>query len=147
MAARTATSHPARMIDIRRALPAIPLGICAGTYATYILAARGVPPVVSAVGGGAALGGAVVAMYRAAAGWSERARRQVGYGTSVLVGLASGAILAFLAFGVSLCGLWGETCSPDELALVNRLLVGAMGAVVGVPTGYAVVDLVTLRRR
>jgi hypothetical protein len=147
MAARTATSHPARMMDIRRALPAIPLGISTGVYATYMLAARGVPPVVSAVGGGAALGGAFVALYRAAAGWPERARRQVGYVTSVLLGLVGGAVLVFAAFGASLCGIWGETCSPDELALINRLLVGAMVAVVGVPTGYAVVDLVTLRRR
>jgi hypothetical protein len=53
----------------------------------------------------------------------------------------------FLAFGVSLCGLWGEICSPDELALARRLLVGAVAAVVGVPSGYAFVDLVTLRRR
>ena len=113
MAARTATSHPARMIDIRRALPAIPLGICTGVCATYMLAARGVPPVVSAVGGGAALGGAFVALYRAAAGWPERARRQVGYVTSVLLGLVGGAVLVFAAFGASLCGFWGETCSPD----------------------------------
>jgi hypothetical protein len=147
MAGRTATSHPARMIDIRRALPAIPLGICTGLYATYMLATRGVPPVVSAVGGGAALGGAVVALYRAAVGWPERARRQVGYVTSVLLGLVGGAVLVFAAFGVSLCGIWGETCSPDELALIDRLLVWAMVAVLGVPTGYAVVDLVTLRRR
>jgi len=147
MSTRTATSHPARMIDIRRALPAVPLGICTGLYATYMLAAGGVPPVASVVGGGAALGGAVVALYRAAAGWPERVRRQVGFGTSVLLGLASGAILAFLAFGVSLCGLWGETCSPDELALARRLLIGAVAAVLGVPTGYAVVDVVTLRRR
>jgi len=90
---------------------------------------------------------AAVMGYRVAAGWSERARRQVGYGTSVLLGLAIGAILVFLAFGVSLCGMWGETCSPDELALARRLLVGAVVAVVGVPSGYAFVDLVTLRRR
>jgi hypothetical protein len=51
------------MIDIRRALPAAALGVCTGLYASYVLAARGVPPVVSVVGGGAALGGAVVTVY------------------------------------------------------------------------------------
>ena len=112
-----------------------------------MLAARGVPPVVSAVGGGAALGGAVVAVYRAAAGWSERARRQVGYGTLWCSAWSAGRSSCSPRSAASLCGLWGETCSPDELALIDRLLVAAVAAVLGVPTGYAVVDLVTLRRR
>ena len=135
------------VFDIRRALPAVPLGTCAGLHTTYTLSTGGLLPAASVVGGVVMFGLAAVMGYRVAAGWSERARRQVGYGTSVLLGLAIGAILVFVAFGVSLCGLWGETCSPDELALARRLLVGAAAAVVGVPSGYAVVDLVTLRRR
>jgi hypothetical protein len=105
------------VFDIRRALPAVPLGTCAGLHTTYTLSTGGLLPAASVVGGVVMLGLAAVMGYRVAAGWSERARRQVGYGTSVLLGLAIGAILVFLAFGVSLCGLWGETCSPDELAL------------------------------
>ncbi len=147
MAGEPARPHAARMFDVRRALPAIPLAICTGLYAASTAASRLVTEAATAPVGVIAFGLIVLVVYRQAAGWSERGRRQVGYVTAVLLGLVAGALLAFVAFGTSLCGIWGETCTPDELALVDRLLVGAMAAIVGVPGTYALLDLVTLRRR
>ncbi len=139
-------SHAGLMFDVRRALPAIPLAICTGLYAASIAANRVLTEPATAPVGVIAFGLTVLVVYRQAAGWSERGRRQVGYGTSVLLGVVAGALLTFAAFATSLCGIWGETCTPDELALVERLLVGAVAAIVGVPGSYAVLDLVTKRR-
>ena len=139
-------SHAGPMFDVRRALPAIPLATCIGLYAASAAASRQVTEAAAAPFGAIAFGLTVLVVYRAAAGWTERSRRQMGYATSVLLGLLAGAALAFAAFGTSLCGIWGETCSPDELAHGDRLLSGAAAAIVGVPGSYAVVDLVTKRR-
>ena len=147
MAGAPARPHAARMFDVRRALPAIPLAICAGLYAASTAANRVLTEPATAPVGVIAFGLTVLVVYRQAAGWSERGRRQLGYGTAVLLGLVAAALLAFAAFGTSLCGIWGETCTPDERAHIDRLLVGAVAAIVCVPGSYAVLDLVTLRRR
>ena len=147
MAGRPARPHAARMLDVRRALPALPVAAAVALHAIALLASRGVTKVVGDAAGVIVFGLAIVVVYRAAAGWSERARRQVGYVTSVVLGLVTGGVLAFAAFGTSLCSLWGETCTPDELALANRLLAWAVVTVVGLPSGYAVLDLATVRRR
>jgi hypothetical protein len=134
------------VLDIRRALPAGPLAAACGLYVTYTLASGAAPPAASLAGGGAALVASAVGLYRTAAGWTESARRWIGYVSAVLLGVVVGAVLLFAAFATSLCGLWGETCSAAEEAQITRLVVAGFVAVVAVPAGYAVLDLATRRR-
>jgi hypothetical protein len=136
----------ARVIDIRRALPAGPLAVCCGLYVTYSLAGGGAPPAALLAGGVVAFAATAVALYRTASGWSETARRWIGYVTAVLLGVLVGAVLLFAAFATSFCGLWGETCTEAEEAQITRFGVAGLVAVVAVPAVYAAIDLVTARR-
>lgn len=54
-----------------------------------------------------------------------------------------------VAFGTSLCGIWGETCTDAERAAIDRWALAAVAAPVAVPALYGVAALVTLswRRR
>ena len=100
--------------------PSVPLGTCAGLHDHLNRFLRGLLPL--AVGRSVMFGSWG---YRVAtAGRNGPDVRWVRHVCAARPG--DGAILVFVAFGVSLCGLWGETCSPDELALTGRLLVGAM---------------------
>ena len=131
------------MVDVRRALPSLPLSVLVGAGALYRATEAGLAPPVTAVLGGVALVVAGALGHHAAAGWSERQRRQIGYACAVVVGLGVGAVCGFVAFGTSLCGIWGETCTDAERAAIGRWALAAVVSPVAAPLLYGVADLVT----
>lgn len=131
------------MVDVRRALPSLPLATLVGALVLVQAAQAGAPPTVGLVVGGAGLVAAGAIGHHAAAGWTERQRRQIGYTCAVLVGLGAGVVCGFVAFGTSLCGIWGETCTEAEQAAIDRWALAAVAAPVAVPAVYGVADLVT----
>ncbi len=132
------------MPDIRCLLPALPVALIAGAV-TAVTFGPGAAVPLEPWAGLAATVATVVALPRVLVGWTERARRWLGYTGAVVVGLATGAVLALLAIGTGLCGTWGEQCSPEEVATMERFTVGALAAPVAVPALYAVLDLATRR--
>lgn len=135
------------MVDVRRALPSLPLATLVGAAVLVHSAHAGAPPPVSGAVGGAGLVAAAALGHRAAAGWTERQRRQIGYTCAVVVGLGSGVVCGFVAFGTSLCGIWGETCTDAEQAAIGRWALAAVATPVALPAVYSVADLVTRSRR
>jgi hypothetical protein len=78
---------------------------------------------------------------------SERVRRRLGYIGATIVGVGVGGALALVALGAGLCASWGERCTPEELAAIDRLGTMALAAPFLVVGSYAVVDLTTLSAR
>jgi uncharacterized membrane protein len=131
----------ARMLDIRRALPAVAVALCLGACFAVLTASLGL-----SLAGVVLVPVAVVAVYRYSSGWSERTRRVLGYLCAVLVALSTSALCAFVAFGTSLCGLWGDQCTPSEEAAIRTWSILAVVALVAIPALYAAVDLTTRKR-
>ena len=129
------------MVDIRRALPTVPAALCVGVFAGSATL-PGLPPGVGLI----AVPIAGVMFYRSMAGWDERERRRIGYLCAVVVAVVTTALFWFLAIGTSLCGTWGEQCTPEENAAISRY--GALGLVslVAIPGIYTALDLATRRR-
>ena len=147
MVAAGALADHAGMFDIRRALPALPLGVLAGSCAAHSFASEGLPSTAVGVAGGGVMVAVGVGVYRVAVDWDESTRRLIGYVTTVLVGLGAGALFLLAALAASFCGLWGETCTPHEQALMDRYLLSAVAAAVGIPATYGAIDHITARRR
>jgi hypothetical protein len=129
------------MVDIRRALPTVPLALCFGVFAGSATL-PGLPPGVGLI----AVPIAGVMFYRGMAGWDEAARRRIGYLCAVVVAIVTTAMFWFLAIGTSLCSTWGEQCTPEENAAISRY--GALGLVslVAIPGIYAALDVATRKR-
>ena len=72
----------------------------------------------------------------------NRSGRAVGYLVSGIVGLGIGGILGFTAFAKGLCNTWGEQCSPEQYAEMERLWGLALAAPVAAVGAYALVDLI-----
>jgi hypothetical protein len=87
-----------------------------------------------------------VVVYRGLSSWPERSRRQLGYLCSVLIAVALAALGAAMAVETSLCGTWGEQCSPAEQAAIDRWATLSVVSLVAVPGLYAALDLATRRR-
>ena len=132
------------MVDVRRALPSLPLSVLVGAWVLYQAAQAGLAAPVAGALGGVALVAAGAVGHLAAAGWTERQRRQIGYTCAVLVGLGVGAACGFAAFGTSLCGIWGETCTEAERAAIGRWALAAVVSPVAAPLLYGAADLLTL---
>ena len=139
------------MVDIRRALPTVPAALCLGTAVGSVTA----PLTQSALGslvrapsvlGLVAVPVSAVVVYRGLSSWPERSRRQLGYLCSVLIAVALAALGAAMAVGTSLCGTWGEQCSPAEQAAIDRWATLSVVSLVAVPCLYAALDLATRRR-
>jgi hypothetical protein len=135
------------MLDVRRLLPATPVALVCGLGATLSAAAEAGGPDGALVIGVLAAAVTLVGMYQLLAGWTDRARRQVGYATAVVLGIVVGAGFFLAAIAASMCSLWGEQCTPEETELVERLFVSGVIAVGAVPALYWVIDHLTLRRR
>jgi hypothetical protein len=139
------------MVDIRRALPAVPAALCLGTIAgsaatEMTRSALGSYVRAPSLLGLVAVPLSAVAIYRGMSWWPERSRRQLGYFCSVLVGLAVAAVSWLMALGTSLCANWGEQCSPAEEAAIDRWAVLGLVSLVAIPGLYAAADLATRRR-
>jgi len=141
----------AGMVDIRRALPAVPAALCLGTIAGSAASQM----TESALGsyfrapsllGVVAVPLATVAIYRGMSTWPERSRRQLGYFCAVATGLVIAAVCWFMAIGTSLCATWGEQCSPAEEAAIDGWATLGLVSLVAVPGLYAALDLATRRR-
>jgi hypothetical protein len=131
------------MVDIRRALPTVPLALIVGALAGSMT----VPGIPLPVGSGlVAVPIAAVLIYRHLSDWDEAARRRLGYACAVVVAVVTTAGLWMLALGTSLCGTWGEQCTPAENAAISRY--GALGLVslVAIPGVYTALDLATRKR-
>jgi|RhiMethySRZTD1v2_1073278.scaffolds.fasta_scaffold1376032_2 hypothetical protein len=135
------------MVDIRRALPAVPAGLTCGALAMALAPGRYLAPAVTGLVGVVAAAAAAVGLYREMAGWSERSRRLLGYAGATAMGAVVAAGFLFAAFGTSLCGLFGEQCTDAELARAGRYLALAPTGFVGIVAAYAVLDIATQPRR
>jgi hypothetical protein len=67
--------------------------------------------------------------------------RAVGYVVATVVGVAVGGFFGFTAFVEGLCNNWGEQCSTEENAQIDRHWKMAFGAPVVTIGAYAVLDL------
>lgn len=137
------------MPDIRCMLPSVPVALIAGTWVAFnvgigVAAER---PWLSLSIGAAVAVAVGRAVSRSLITRSERARRRLGYIGATIVGVGVGGVLALVALGTGLCGTWGEQCSPEELAAIDRLAKMALAAPFLVVGSYAVVDLTTLHAR
>jgi len=135
--------------DVRCLLPSIPVGVITGAAAvmTFVPDAPQARPWLSL-----SLGAAVAvvvgrAVSQALRNRSERTRRCVGYLGAAVVGLGVAGVLAFGALISGLCASWGEQCSPEEQASVERLWMMAVATPFAVTGLYAFIDLTTLRAR
>ncbi|HKE74743.1 MAG TPA: hypothetical protein VKB57_14070 [Acidimicrobiales bacterium] len=136
------------MVDVRRALPAVPAALSCGALAMALVPPdRGVRPEVTVAAGIGVAVAAAIGLYREMAGWSERSRRRLGYTAAAAVAVVVAAGFLFAAFGTSLCGLWGEQCTDAELARVDRYLALAPTGFAGVIGAYTILDLATRPRR
>lgn len=68
--------------------------------------------------------------------------RVVGYVVAAVVGVGIGGFFGFSAFVSGLCANWGEQCSAEETAEMERLWRMALGAPVVTIGAYAVIDVV-----
>lgn len=90
----------------------------------------------------------VVALAAAdAEGMATRRGRVWGYVAAVVVGLAIGGFLGYLAFLETFCALWGGQCTAAQNARVVRLAWAAVAAPVLVVGVYAVVERAVNARR
>jgi hypothetical protein len=136
------------MVDVRRALPAVPAALTCGVLAMALVPpGRGFAPPVAAAVGVAGATAAGVGRYREMAGWSERSRRQLGYAGAVAVAAVVAARFLFAAFATSLCGLFGEQCTDAELAQARRYPAIAHTGFAGVLGANALPDLTAYPRR
>ena len=51
-----------------------------------------------------------------------------------------------MALGTSLCATWGEQCSSEEQATIDRWAALGLASLVAVPALYATLDHATRRR-
>ena len=58
---------------------------------------------------------------------------------ALILGFVLSAGLAFAAFGVALCGLFGEQCSPEEERMMQLLMLSSVGVFLAVPVVVALV--------
>src|SRR5262245_65662649 len=101
------------MIDVRRALPTVPIALVVGVLAGSMR----LPGIPLPVGPGVlAVPIAAVLVYRHMSDWDEGARRRAGYACAVVVALVTTALFWLMALGTSLCATWGEECTPAENA-------------------------------
>ena len=131
------------MVDIRRALPTVPLGLIVGAFAGSMT----VPGIPLPVGPRLlAFPIAAVLIYRHLSDRDERARRSLGYVCAVGIALVTAASFWMMAIGTSLCGTWGEQCTPAENAAISRYGTLGLVSLVAIPGAYTALDLATRRR-
>jgi hypothetical protein len=130
------------MVDMRRALPAVPTALCAG-IAAAVAGAGWHPAVLGPLVGGASL----VATYRRLARWSEPGRRRLGLTTAGLLGFACWLLLSTVAVLALMLAPLGGSAHTAE-AQRDGLALLALGAVAGiaVPGIHGLVDRVTRSR-
>lgn len=76
--------------------------------------------------------------------------RVVGYVVAGVVGVGLGVLFGFTAFISGMCNTWGEQCSPEENAEIERLWTQAFAAPFVVTGAWTIFDLTVLalgRRR
>ena len=131
------------MVDIRRALPTVPLALIVGAYAGSITVPGARLPVGPRL---LAVPIAAVLIYRHLSGWTEVARRRLGYACAVGGAVVTAASLWMMAIATSLCGTWGEECTPAENAAISRYGTLGLVALVAIPGLYTALDLATRKR-